>query len=120
MKFKATKNNFPKIETFVAKWKGKNYNITENDEFYFYIDSKEIIFYYQHDGEEYPLSTIKFNMSLHLLNNEYYDKLRALEETEFKVETILNVNNIIDVDAIFEKMINVLKSIPDVEDNDNK
>ena len=59
-------------------------------------------------------------MSLHLLNNESYDKLRALEETEFKVETMLNVNNIIDVDAIFEKMINVLKSIPDVEDNDNK
>lgn len=33
---------------------------------------------------------------------------------------MLNVNNIIDVDAIFEKMINVLKSIPDVEYNENK
>lgn len=120
MKFKATKNNFPEIKTFTAKWKGENYNITENDEFYFFIDTKKIIFYYQHNGEEYALSTIKLKIPSLSLDEEHYDQLRTLEETEFKVKTMLNVNNIIDVDAIFEKMINVLKSIPDVEDNNNK
>lgn len=114
MKFETIKHNFPKSNALTAKWKSKNYHVEESDEFYFCIEAEKITFYYQHKGEEYLLATIEFNQSLYLLSDEYYGELTKLEETEFKVETMLKVNHVVDVDAIFEKMVNILKLIPEV------
>ena len=111
MKFKSKKNPFPKTETFIAKWKGQQYSISKDSEVFFDVHKDEITLFLAQNGDEIPLAVINAEVLFYSLDDEHYNKISELEDKEFKP-----TGHILDIDAIFEKMVNVLKNIPDIED----
>lgn len=111
MKFKSKKNPFSKTETFIAKWKGQQYSISKDSEVFFAVYKNEITLFLAQNGDEIPLAVINAEVPFYALDDEHYNKISELEDKEFKP-----TGHILDIDEIFEKMVNVLKNIPDIED----
>lgn len=111
MNFQIKKNPFPKTESFIAKWKGQQYSISKDSEVFFDVHKDTITLFLAQNGDEIPLAEIKSEVLFYSLDDEHYNKISELEDKEFKPST----GYVFDIDAIFEKMVNVLKNIPDIE-----
>lgn len=111
MKFQIKKNSFCKTESFIAKWQGQQYFISKDSEVFFAVYKNKITLFLGQNGDEMPLAEINAEVLFYALDDEHYNKISELEETEFKP-----TGDTLDIDAIFEKMVNVLKNIPDIED----
>lgn len=110
MKFQIKKNSFRKTESFIAKWQGQQYSISKDSEVFFAVYKNEITLFLAQNGDEIPLAVINAEVPFYALDDEHYNKISELEDKEFKP-----TGHIFDIDAIFEKMVNVLKNIPDIE-----
>lgn len=111
MKFQIKKNPFPKTESVIAKWQGQQYSISKDSEVFFTVYNERIILFLAQDGNETSLAVINSEALFYSLDDEHYNKISELEDQFFKP-----TGHILDIDAIFEKMVNVLKNIPDIED----